>query len=169
MLCKSSLTASPLSCFAVIIFCLTIVACDVSVGFLNACYVGLGPVFFCTYEECKALINLSGSPQGHPRLDILATPYGVHVAHGHSTHAEAFTLLQSYRRTHPSSVLERAPARADAPVCVRAAALRCLTVRSARAGRRIRMRPGRPLCEKALREASAVQAAAGRSRRLRRR
>ena len=35
------------------------VACDVSVSFLNACYVSFGPVFFSTYEECKALINLS--------------------------------------------------------------------------------------------------------------
>ena len=86
--------------FAVIVFCLTIVACDVSVSFLNACYVGFGPVFFCTYEECKALINLSGSPQGHPLFDIIATPCGMHVAHGHSTHAEAFTLLKFYRRTH---------------------------------------------------------------------
>ena len=73
---------------AVIVFCLTIVACDVDVSFLNACYVGFGPVFFCTYDECNALINLSGFPQGHPRFDILATPCGMHVAHGHSTHAE---------------------------------------------------------------------------------
>ena len=84
----------------VIIFCLTIVACDVSVSFLNACDVGFGPVFFCAYEECKPLINLSGSPQGHSRFDVLATPCGVHVAHGHSTHAEAFTLLESYRCNH---------------------------------------------------------------------
>ena len=48
----------------------------------------------CTYEEYKALINLSGSPQGHPQYDILATLCGMHVAHGHSTHAEAFTLLK---------------------------------------------------------------------------
>ena len=65
---------------AVFIFCLTIVACNVCVSFLNACYVGFGPVFFCTYKECKALTNLSGSPQGHPLFDILATPCGVHVA-----------------------------------------------------------------------------------------
>ena len=32
-----------------IIFCLTIVACDVSVIFLNAGYISFGPVFFCTY------------------------------------------------------------------------------------------------------------------------
>ena len=51
---------------AVIIFCLTIVSCYVSVSFLNVCYICFGPVFFCTYKECKALINLSGSAQGHP-------------------------------------------------------------------------------------------------------
>ena len=28
------------------------------VTLLNACYVGLGPVFFSTYEECKGLINV---------------------------------------------------------------------------------------------------------------
>ena len=33
---------------AVIIFCLTIVAYYICVSFLNACYVGFGPVFFCT-------------------------------------------------------------------------------------------------------------------------
>ena len=42
--------------FAVIVFCLTIVACDVGVSFLNTCYVGFGPVFFSTYEECKGLM-----------------------------------------------------------------------------------------------------------------
>ena len=95
MLCKSSLEASLLSCTSGYH-----ISCDVSVTFLNACYVGFGPVFFCTNEECKPLINLSGSPQGHPRFDVLATPCGVHVAHGHSTHAEAFTLLKSYRCNH---------------------------------------------------------------------
>ena len=86
---------------AVTIFCLTIVACYVSVSFLNVCYVGFGPVFFCTYEECKALIKLSGSPQGHPLFVILAATYGMHVAHCRSTHAEAFTLLKLYCPTHP--------------------------------------------------------------------
>ena len=88
MLCKSSLEASE-----VIIFCLTIVACDISVSFLNACYVGFGPVLFRTYEECKPLINLSASPQGHPQFEVFATPCCVHVAHGLrvSTRAEAFT------------------------------------------------------------------------------
>ena len=57
-------------------------------SFLNAYYVGFGPVFFSTYEESKALINLSGSPQGHPLFYILATPCYMHVAHGHSTHAK---------------------------------------------------------------------------------
>ena len=79
---------------AVTIFCLTIVACYVSVSFLNVCYVGFGPVFFCTYEECKALIKLSGSLQGHPWFVILAATYDMHVAHCHSTHAEANTLLK---------------------------------------------------------------------------
>ena len=102
---------------AVIVFCMTIVACNVSVSFLNAYYVGFGLVFFCMYEEYKALINLSGFPQGHPQFDILATPCGLHVAHCHSTHAKAFTLLKFFhsaasipshssiiiRRTHPSS------------------------------------------------------------------
>ena len=127
---------------AVIVFCMTIVACNVSVSFLNAYYVGFGLVFFCMYEEYKALINLSGFPQGHPQFDILATPCGLHVAHCHSTHAkaftllkfyrytriQAFTLLQSCRRTHPSSSIAlihhrahsiaRAQARANVPVCV---------------------------------------------------
>ena len=65
-----------------------------------------GPVFFCTYEEYKPLINLSGSPQGHQRFDVLATPCSVHAAHCHRTHvashAEAFTLLKSYHSSHPS-------------------------------------------------------------------
>ena len=69
------------------------------VSFLSACF---GPVFFSTYEECKALINLSGSPQGHPLFDIFATQCCMHVAHCHSTHAKAFTLLKFYRHTHPS-------------------------------------------------------------------
>ena len=138
MLCKSSLEASPLSCTCCHHIFLTIVACDVSVSFLNVCYVGFGPVFFCTYEECKALINLSGSPQGHPRFDILATPCG--MAHGRSTHAKALTLLEFYRRTHPSSSVElihhraiyaptvftRPQARTDVPVCVRAPMCPCV-------------------------------------------
>ena len=101
MLCKSLLEAVLCLALAVIIFYLTIVACDVSVSSLNACYVGFGPIFFCTFEECKALINLSGSPQGHPLFVVLATPCCVHVAHGHSTRAKAFTLLKLYRCTHP--------------------------------------------------------------------
>ena len=95
--------------FVVIIFCLTIVACDISVSFLNVCYVSFGPVFFCTYKECKALINLSGSPespQGHPLSNIPATPSGMHVAHGLSTHAKAFTLLKIYRRTHSAAMMQ---------------------------------------------------------------
>ena len=44
-------------------------------------------------QECKSLIKLSGAPQGHPWFDIITTPWGVH----HSIHAEAFTLLKSYR------------------------------------------------------------------------
>ena len=40
-----------LAAFEVIIFCLTIVACDVSVCFFNACYFGFGQVFVCTHEE----------------------------------------------------------------------------------------------------------------------
>ena len=71
------------------------------VSFLNACYVGFGPVFFCTYKGCKALINLSGSPQGHPQFNILATPCCMHVAHGNRTHTKAFTLLRLYRCTRP--------------------------------------------------------------------
>ena len=92
MLCKSLLEAVLCLALAVIIF-YPIVACDVSVSSLNACYVGFGPIFFCTFEECKALINLSGSPQGHPLFVVLATPCCVHVAHGLrvSTRAEAFT------------------------------------------------------------------------------
>ena len=88
---------------AVIIFCLTIVACYVSISFLNACYVGFRPVFFCTYQECKALVNHSGSPQGHPWLDILSTPCCVHVVYCHSAHAKAFALpvLKSYCHTNP--------------------------------------------------------------------
>ena len=94
--CYASHRLKQVCCLAleVIIFCLKIVACDVSFSFLNACNVGFGPVFFRTYEECKPLINLSGSPQRHPRFDVLATPCSVHVAHGHS---KAFTLLKSYR------------------------------------------------------------------------
>ena len=42
---------------AVIVFCLTIVACDVSVSFSMSVYASFGPVFFCTLEECKALIK----------------------------------------------------------------------------------------------------------------
>ena len=30
------------------------------VSFLNACYVGFGPVFFSTYEDCKCFKKLSG-------------------------------------------------------------------------------------------------------------
>ena len=89
----------------VIIFFQTIVVCDISVSFLNVCYVCFGPVFFCTYEECKPLINLSGSPQEHPLFDVLATPCCVHVAHSHSTHAEAFTLLKSYSHNHEGNSL----------------------------------------------------------------
>ena len=63
MLCKLSLEASPLHVTSVL-------------GF-SMCYVGFGPVFFCTYEECKPFINLSGSPQGHPLFHVLVTPYGV--------------------------------------------------------------------------------------------
>ena len=84
---------------AVIIFCLTIVACYVGLSCLNGSYVCLGPVFFCTYEECKPFLNLS--PQGHSQFNILATRCCVHVTHGHSTHAKAFTLLKSYHSTHP--------------------------------------------------------------------
>ena len=61
-LCKWSLEASPLSCTWSDHICLTIVAINISVSFFNACYVWFGPVFFCIYEECKPLINLSGSP-----------------------------------------------------------------------------------------------------------
>ena len=87
-----------------IIFCLTIVACYVSVSFLSASYVGFGPVFFWQ------------------------TPCSVHVAHCHSTHAKAFTLWLCCNHTvalihYPShssiivlTVLELAPARANAPV-----------------------------------------------------
>ena len=82
-----------------ILFCLTVVACDVCVSFLSACDVIFGPVLFCTYEEYKPLINLSGSPQRHQRFDVFVTPSCVHVAHGHSTHAEAFTLPKSFRLT----------------------------------------------------------------------
>ena len=115
---------------AVIVFCLTIDLCDVSVGFFTACYVGFGPIFFCTYEECKALINLSDSPQGHPRFDILATSCCMHVAHGHSTLAEAFTLLKFCLGTHPG--IHSAGARPC--FCVfsaSTAAPRCSTVRAA--------------------------------------
>ena len=116
---------------AVIVFCMTIVACNVSVSFLNAYYVGFGLVFFCMYEEYKALINLSGFPQGHPQFDILATPCGLHVAHCHSTHAKAFTLLKFFhsaasipshssiiiRRTHPSSCSQYLRAHRQGPMC----------------------------------------------------
>ena len=84
----------------VIIFCLTIAACEAIVSKVS--FPGFGPVFFCNYEQCKPLINLAGFQQGHPRFDFLETACCVHVAHGHRAHAKAFSLLQSYRRTHPS-------------------------------------------------------------------
>ena len=54
------------------------------------------------YSALAKNLNLSGSPQGHPRFDsdVLATPCSVHVAHCSSTHAKAFALLKSYHRTH---------------------------------------------------------------------
>ena len=63
----------------VIIFRLRIVACYVRVRFLNACYVGFGPVFFCTYEEYELLINLWSASQGHQQFNVLATPCDVHA------------------------------------------------------------------------------------------
>ena len=63
-----TITCAPSYAWAeVIIFRLRKVACDFSVSFLNACYVGFGAVFFYTCEEFKPLINLSGSPQGYQR------------------------------------------------------------------------------------------------------
>ena len=222
MLCKSSLKASQLSCTCCHCILPAIVACDVSVSsmclrrFWSRLKFGLRPVFFCTYEECNSHINLSGSPQGHPQFDILAAPCGMQVAHGHSIHAEAFTLLKFCRSTHPgihsaaimpshSSIiishthpsscsqsrylrahrqgqmrqcacalfyarsLSSTNGRTPEFLSLQSAALRCLTVRAVWAGRRIRMWPERTLCETALRNASAEQAAAARSRQLRRR
>ena len=83
--CYASHHLKQVRCLAlgVNIFCLTIVAYNVSVSFLNVCYVGFGPVFFCTYKEYQPLINLSDSPQGHPRFDVLVTPYeSIGWAHG---------------------------------------------------------------------------------------
>ena len=56
-------------------FCLTIVACYISVNFLNTSSVCFGPVFFCTHEEYKPLISLSGSesPEEPQRFDALGT------------------------------------------------------------------------------------------------
>ena len=155
--CYASHRLKQVNCLAlaVIVFCLQLLHVTLVLvfsmrlrRFWSRLKFGLRPVFFCTYEECNSHINLSGSPQGHPQFDILAAPCGMQVAHGHSIHAEAFTLLKFCRSTHPgihsaaimpshSSIIirrhcaqvftrpQRGPlsgpqARADAPVCVRA-------------------------------------------------
>ena len=67
--CYASHPLKQVHCLALeaIVFCLTIVACYVSVSFLNACYVGFGPVFFCTCKECKSVRGkIQVSPTNHP-------------------------------------------------------------------------------------------------------
>ena len=47
------------------------------------CYVCLGPVSFCTWEEYWPLINLSGSPRGYQQFNAVATPCCVDMADCH--------------------------------------------------------------------------------------
>ena len=83
------------------LFCLSIVACDVSVSFLNACYIGFGAVFFCTYEKYKPLKNSTGSPQQRRTSACHCVTFAALMLCARST---AFTLLQLDSHTHLSFV-----------------------------------------------------------------
>ena len=116
---------------------------------------------------------------------VLTTLFCMHAAHGYSTNAEAFALLKLYRRTHPSSVtlihhrahrtcastgkgaymIPRVYMIARVPVFLRFPRARrciarfdrhCTAQYDAASGRRIQMRPGRPLRDTALHGASAA-------------
>ena len=124
--CNESHHLKQVCCLAlkVIIFHLKVVACYVSVGFLgvsflNVHYGSFGHVLFCTFQEYKHLINLSGSPPGHmwtrhstflwlhalcmqhtaEALMLKHSLYCNHTVTVLVTLTQAFTWLQSYHCT----------------------------------------------------------------------